>query len=105
MSRSRKARPRRSSATSSRAALQTLDENVTLLDDDERLHALLHGVTSAFIKETDATAGPRNVARITYISSMPVRGQPDYRCCVGFGRSMAGGSARRTLRGLATRSP
>jgi hypothetical protein len=33
------------------AALHTLDENATLLDDDERLHALLRGVTSALIVE------------------------------------------------------
>lgn len=35
------------------AALHTLDEDVTLLDDDDRLHALLHGVTSALISEID----------------------------------------------------
>jgi len=35
------------------AALQALDENVTLLDDDERLHALLRGVTSALIAELE----------------------------------------------------
>jgi len=33
------------------AALQTLDENVTLLDDDQRLQTLLHGVTSALVGE------------------------------------------------------
>ena len=33
------------------AALQTLDENATLLDDHERLHALLGGVTSALLAE------------------------------------------------------
>ncbi|HEV7732110.1 MAG TPA: hypothetical protein VGR62_08105 [Candidatus Binatia bacterium] len=38
------------------AALHTLDEDVTLLDDDERLHALLHGVTSALITEVAGAA-------------------------------------------------
>ena len=33
------------------AALQTLEANVTLIDDDERLHALLGGVTSSLIEE------------------------------------------------------
>ncbi|MBY0274913.1 hypothetical protein K2Z84_06210 [Candidatus Binatia bacterium] len=36
------------------AALHTLDENVTLLDDDERLHALLGGVTKALISELES---------------------------------------------------
>ncbi len=33
------------------AALRTLDSNVTLIDDDERLHALLGGVTASLIEE------------------------------------------------------
>src|SRR5262245_40924042 len=39
------------------AALHTLDENVTLLDDNARLHALLHGVTAAVIAEVDGAKG------------------------------------------------
>jgi hypothetical protein len=43
------------------AALQTLDEDVTLLDDHERLHALLRGVTSALITELD---GAKNATEL-----------------------------------------
>lgn len=39
------------------AALHTLDENVTLLDDDARLHALLRGITGALIAEIDGAGG------------------------------------------------
>lgn len=36
------------------AALHTLDENVTLIDDDARLHALLGGVTKAVLAEVES---------------------------------------------------
>ena len=45
------------------AALKTLDENVTLIDDDERLHVLLGGVTKALITDVEGADGAAEMLR------------------------------------------
>jgi hypothetical protein len=46
------------------AALQTLDEDFTLIDDDQRLQAMLHGVTNAFVNELAAVQGEQDAGKL-----------------------------------------